>query len=148
MNKKQFLFLNLNIEKISIYYGSFLILWGLLISYISNSTSLTSYIPSFLGMPVLIFSLLSVKLPSKKKLFMHLTALMGFIIFLGGLDFLRNFEDLFSNFWADLSKLMLLITGFCFVYINVKSFIFIRKKRQNNEQLWFKNYFPNNPING
>ncbi len=135
MNKKQFLFLNLNIEKISIYYGSFLILWGLLISYISNSTSLTSYIPSFLGMPVLIFSLLSVKLPSKKKLFMHLTALMGFIIFLGGLDFLRNFEDLFSNFWADLSKLMLLITGFCFVYINIKSFIFIRKKRQNNEQL-------------
>ena len=135
MNKNEFLFLNLNIEKISIYYGSFLILWGLLISYISNSTSLTSYIPSFLGMPVLIFSLLSVKLPSKKKLFMHLTALMGFIIFLGGLDFLRNFEDLFSNFWADLSKLMLLITGFCFVYINVKSFIFIRKKRQNNEQL-------------
>ena len=135
MNKKQFLFLNLNIEKISIYYGSFLILWGLLISYISHSASLTSYIPSFLGMPVLIFSLLSVKLPSKKKLFMHLTALMGFIIFLGGLDFLRNFEDLFSNFWADLSKLMLLITGFCFVYINVKSFIFIRKKRQNNEQL-------------
>ncbi len=135
MNKKQFLFLNLNIEKISIYYGSFLILWGLLISYISNSTSLTSYIPSFLGMPVLIFSLLSVKLPSKKKLFMHLTASMGFIIFLGGLDFLRNFEDLFSNFWADLSKLMLLITGFCFVYINIKSFIFIRKKRQNNEQL-------------
>ncbi len=135
MNKKQFLFLNLNIEKISIYYGSFLILWGLLISYISNSTSLTSYIPSFLGIPVLIFSLLSVKLPSKKKLFMHLTALMGFIIFLGGLDFLRNFEDLFSNFWADLSKLMLLITGFCFVYINIKSFIFIRKKRQNNEQL-------------
>ena len=135
MNKNEFLFLNLNIEKISIYYGSFLILWGLLISYISNSTSLTSYIPSFLGMPVLIFSLLSVKLPSKKKLFMHLTASMGFIIFLGGLDFLRNFEDLFSNFWADLSKLMLLITGFCFVYINVKSFIFIRKKRQYNEQL-------------
>ena len=135
MNKNEFLFLNLNIEKISIYYGSFLILWGLLISYISNSTSLTSYIPSFLGMSVVIFSLLSVKLPSKKKLFMHLTALMGFIIFLGGLDFLRNFEDLFSNFWADLSKLMLLITGFCFVYINIKSFIFIRKKRQNNEQL-------------
>tara|TARA_B100000700_G_scaffold129885_1_gene145545 strand:+ start:56 stop:463 length:408 start_codon:yes stop_codon:yes gene_type:complete len=135
MNKNEFLFLNLNIEKISIYYGTFLILWGLLISYISNSTSLTSYIPSFLGIPVLIFSLLSVKLPSKKKLFMHLTALMGFIIFLGGLDFLRNFEDLFSNFWADLSKLMLLITGFCFVYINIKSFIFIRKKRQNNEQL-------------
>ncbi len=135
MNKNEFLFLNLNIEKISIYYGSFLILWGLLISYISNSTSLTSYIPSFLGIPVLIFSLLSVKLPSKKKLFMHLTASMGFIIFLGGLDFLRNFEDLFSNFWADLSKLMLLITGFCFVYINIKSFIFIRKKRQNNEQL-------------
>ena len=135
MNKNEFLFLNLNIEKISIYYGSFLILWGLLISYISNSASLTSYIPSFLGIPVLIFSLLSVKLPSKKKLFMHLTASMGFIIFLGGLDFLRNFEDLFSNFWADLSKLMLLITGFCFVYINVKSFIFIRKKRQNNEQL-------------
>ena len=38
----------------------------------------------------------------------------------------------FENVWADSSKLMLLITGLIFTYLNVKSFIFVRKNRDQN----------------
>ena len=78
---------------------------------------------------VFLFSVLAIKIPNQKKLFMHLVVLFGVAIFLGGLDVLRSLDNLFDNYWADLSKLMLLVTGFCFTVINVKSFIFIRKNK-------------------
>ena len=74
---KEFKVLNLTIEKFSLTYGLFLILWGIVISYISGSSSATSYIPSFLGSPLIIFSYLSIKFPSKKKLFMHIVVIFG-----------------------------------------------------------------------
>ena len=111
MSNKEFLFLGINIEKISILYGFFLISWGIIISFLSGSISITSYIPSFLGIPVLLFSFLAYKFPNKKKVFMHITATFVLIVFLGGLDILRGISSLFENFWADLSKLMLLFSG-------------------------------------
>ena len=132
MKNKEFLFLGTNIEKLSVFYGIFLILWGLTISFLSESTSMTSYIPSFLGVPVLVFSSLALAYPNKKKLFMHITATFVLIIFLGGLDILRGLSDLFSNFWADLSKLMLLLTGLSMTVLNIKSFIFARKVREES----------------
>jgi len=124
---EEFKWCGLTVEKLSLYYGIFLISWGLVISLISGSDSFTSYIPSVLGLIVFLFSVLAIKIPNKKKIFMHIVVLFGVIIFLGGLDVLRSLDNLFDNYWADLSKLMLLVTGFCFTVINVKSFIFIRK---------------------
>ena len=124
---EEFKWCGLTVEKLSLYYGIFLISWGLVISLISDSDSFTSYIPSVLGLIVFLFSVLAIKIPNKKKIFMHIVVLFGVIIFLGGLDVLRSLDSLFDNYWADLSKLMLLVTGFCFTVINIKSFIFIRK---------------------
>jgi len=126
---EEFKWCGLTVEKLSVYYGVFLISWGLVISLISGSDSFTSYIPSVLGLIVLLFSVLAIKIPNKKKLFMHIVVLFGVVIFLGGLDVLRSLDSLFVNYWADLSKLMLLVTGFCFTVINIKSFIFIRKNK-------------------
>ncbi len=126
---EEFKWCGLTVEKLSVYYGVFLISWGLVISLISGSDSFTSYIPSVLGLIVFLFSVLAIKIPNKKKLFMHIVVLFGVVIFLGGLDVLRSLDNLFDNYWADLSKLMLLVTGFCFTVINVKSFIFIRKNK-------------------
>jgi len=78
-----------------------------------------------------LFSSLAIKIPNKKKLFMHIVVLFGIIIFLGGLDVFRSFDNLFDNLWADVSKFMLLITGLWFTVINIKSFKFIRKNRNN-----------------
>jgi len=129
MEKSKFQFMGQTVEKISIFYGIFLIVFGIFISLISNSNSLTSYIPTFFGIPVLAFGYLSASYPEKKKFFMHITVLIGLIIFLGGLDFFRGYPNFFENFWADISKLSLLISGLIFTYINIKSFIFIRKNR-------------------
>ena len=120
-----------SMEKISIFYGLFLILWGLIISFKSDSNSITSLIPSFFGVPILVFSLLTVKFPEKKKLFMHIVVSFGLIVFIGGLDILRGVlkDNLFENFYADLSKTMMLFSGLIFTFLCVRSFIFARKNR-------------------
>ena len=117
-NNSEFKVAGITMEILSIYYGLFLILWGIIVSFVSGSGSMTSYIPSILGLPILIFSYLSIKLKSKKKMFMHIVVLFGLIIFLGGLDFIRSLVtgNAFSNFYADLSKIMMLITGLFFTY--------------------------------
>ena len=131
-NNTEFKIFGLTMENLSIYYGIFLILWGVIVSFISGSESFTSYIPSILGTPILIFSYLSIKFISKKKMFMHIVVLFGLIIFLGGLDFMRSLVsgNAFENFYADLSKIMMLITGLFFTYQCIKSFIHARKMRE------------------
>ena len=131
-NNTEFKVAGLIIEKLSIYYGIFLILWGVVISFISGSESFTSYIPSILGVPILIFSYLSIKFISKKKMFMHIVVLFGLIIFLGGIDFIRSLVsgNAFENLYADLSKIIMLITGLFFTYQCIRSFIHARKMRE------------------
>jgi hypothetical protein len=128
---KEFIFLGKSMESVSIIYGIFLIIWGVAVSFISGSNSLTSFIPSILGLPILLFSFLTVKFPSKKKLFMHIVVSFGLIVFIGGLDFSRGLlkGTSFNNIWADTSKLMMLITGLIFTFLCVKSFIFARKNK-------------------
>ena len=129
--ENKFKFFGTNIENLSIAYGIFLILWGLIISLISNSNSITSFIPSILGLPICIFAILAKKLQHRKKLFMHLVVIFGLIVFLGGCDFIRQLinQNLFVNFWADISKILMSLSGFIFLYGCIKSFIFERNKR-------------------
>ena len=125
----EFTVLGKNIEQLSIYYGFFLFLWGVIVSLISGSTSFTSYIPSYIGSVVVLFSYLSIKFNKRRKLFMHIVALTGFLIVLGGLDVIRTTVNgkLFDNYWADMSKVMMLITGVLFVYFCFMSFRYARK---------------------
>ena len=129
---KEFKVLNITIEKLSLYYGFFLIAWGIIVSFVSGSSSATSYIPSFLGFPLVIFSYLASKFSSKKKLFMHIVVIFGLIIFLGGLDFIRTLISgyAFENLWADISKIMMLLTGLYFLIQCIRSFVFARKNRE------------------
>ena len=129
INKNEYTFMGLTMENISLIYGIFLILWGIGVSYLSDSNSITSYIPSIFGLPILLFAVLALLIPSKKKLLMHIVVTFGLIIFLGGLDFFRSLGNPFENVWADSSKLMMMITGFIFTLLCVKSFIFARKNK-------------------
>ena len=125
----EFTVLGKNIEQLSIYYGSFLFLWGIIVSLLSGSTSFTSYIPSYIGTVVILFSYLSIKFSNKKKLFMHIVALTGVLIVLGGLDVIRSAINgkLLNNYWVDISKIMMLLTGVLFVYFCFMSFRFARR---------------------
>ncbi len=131
---KEFKVFGKNIEYLSIYYGIFLILLGLGVSFLSKSSSMTSYIPSYLGVIVFLFAFLSLTFPNRKKIFMHIVVLVGLITALGGLDVIRGIfnGNAFVNFWADLTKTIMLITGSYFVYLCVQSFRFARRHKDQD----------------
>ena len=129
MIQKEYKFLGLNMESISILYGILLILWGLFVNFVTSSSSFTSFIPSIMGIPILIFSILALKFSTKKKLMMHIVVFFGLLIALGGLDIFRSIisGNFLNLFWADLSKLMMLITGIFFTFLCIQSFRFARR---------------------
>ena len=130
-NTQDFRVFSLSIEFLTTLYGLFMVIWGISISLISGSSSITSMIPAFIGVPLAFIGFISMIKPTFRKALMHIAVVIGIIAFLGGLDFFRG---MFNNYYAGLSKLMLLITGFVYVYFCVQSFIFVRrqKKRQSN----------------
>ena len=131
MIQKEYKFIGLNMESVSTVYGIFLILWGLLVNFATASSSLTSLIPSIMGIPILFFSILALMFSNKKKLMMHIVVFFGLLIVIGGLDIFRSiFSGNFLNlFWADLSKLMMLITGIFFIFLCIQSFRFARRNK-------------------
>ena len=130
-NTQDFRVFSLSIEFLTTLYGLFMVIWGISISLISGSSSITSMIPAFIGVPLAFIGFISMIKPTFRKALMHIAVVIGIIAFLGGLDFFRG---MFTNYYAGLSKLMLLITGFVYVYFCIQSFIFVRrqKKLQSN----------------
>ena len=128
---KEFTFLGNSMENITIIYGIFLVVWGVVVTIFSYSQSITSLIPTIFGLTIIILSFLAKKFPNRKKLFMHIVVLIGFIIFLGGLDLIRGLiqGNIFVNLWASSSKFMMLISGLSFIILCIKSFIFNRKNK-------------------
>ena len=111
-----------------------MIIWGGVVTMISDSQSLTSLIPSALGLPMLVFGYLAIRYEHRKSIFMHLAVVVGLIMFIGGLDIIRTLlgnGTVFKNFWADLSKLFLLVFGGFHTYLCIKSFRHIRKIRES-----------------
>ena len=126
-NTQDFRVFSLSIEFLTTLYGLFMVIWGISISLISGSSSITSMIPAFIGVPLAFIGFISMIKPTFRKALMHIAVVIGIIAFLGGLDF---FRDMFNNYYAGLSKLMLLITGFVYVYFCVQSFIFVRRQKK------------------
>ena len=71
---EQYTVAGLSILNLTAGYGGFLILWGVVISQLSDSNSITSYFPSLLGIPLLLTGVLAMKMPEKRKLWMHIAA--------------------------------------------------------------------------
>ena len=126
---KEFTFLRNSMENIAMIYGIFLIVWGIGVTILSDSQSITSLIPAIFGLPIIILSFFAKKFPDRKKLLMHIVVLIGLIIFLGGLDLIRGLiqGNIFVNLWASSSKFMMIISGLVFTILGIKSFIFNRK---------------------
>ena len=126
-NTQDFRVFSLSIEFLTTLYGLFMVIWGISISLISGSSSITSMIPALIGVPLAFIGFLSMIKPTFRKVLMHIAVVIGIIAFLGGLDFFRG---MFNNYYAGLSKLMLLITGFVYIYLCVQSFIFVRRQKK------------------
>lgn len=123
----EFKIFGLSIPTITIIYGISLISWGIIISFLSKSESITSYFPSILGMPLFLSGLLATKNPAKRKLWMHIAVTFGLLCALGGTRFFMKMGDGLN--YATLSMLMLFLTGSIYTFICVKSFIYARKNK-------------------
>ena len=124
---KEFRALGMTMATLTIIYGVFLIAWGA--GFSIGSKSITSWIPAFMGAPLLLMGVLTKSVPAKRKIWMHVAVLLGLVAFLGGFRFFAGMGSeggLFAKPKAAASQLMLLITGGLYTFACVKSFIWAR----------------------
>ena len=98
---------------------------GFLISLVSDSGSITSWIPAFWGGAFIIFGVLAM-VDSRRSLAMHLAALVALLGVVGGIGSLIGRS---SSGWAAVSQLLL--AGVCggYLVIAVQSFRAARAAR-------------------
>lgn len=119
------------VPNLTLGYGAFLIAWGIAVSILSDSNSITSYFPSMLGVPLVLAGVMVMRMPEKRKLWMHIAATFGLLCAIGGTRFFMVMGDGIT--YASGSMLMLLITGSGYTVVCVRSFIAARKAREAAE---------------
>jgi hypothetical protein len=127
--QKEYQVFGVTMAQISIVYGVFLVGWGAYFSM--DSESFTSWIPAILGAPVLLAGILTVMVPSKKKIWMHVAVLFGALAFLGGMMvFSKMGQELTeAQSRAAMSQGMLFVTGGLYSFVGVQAFLWARKQR-------------------
>ena len=133
MTEESFTVAGQSIPTITTGYGAFLALWGIVVSLLSETNSITSYAPTFAGIPLFITGILANKIPEKRKLWMHIAATFGLICALGGTRFFMVMGDGIG--YASGSMLMMFLTGSIYTYFCVQSFIWARKQREAAEDV-------------
>ena len=119
--------MGMSMANLTVGYGVMMIIWGLAVSFISDAESFTSYIPSVLGLFMVIPGVLTILQPENKKLWMHIAVSVGAICALGGTRFFMVMSDGIN--YASGSMLMLLVTGSLYTYFCVQSFKHARKSQ-------------------
>ena len=119
--------MGMSMENLTIGYGIMMIMWGITVSYLSNSDSFTSYIPSIMGVLMVLPGILTKIQPEKKKLWIHIAVTIGALCALGGTRFFMAMSDGIG--YASGSSLMLFVTGSLYTYLCVQSFKHARKSQ-------------------
>ena len=118
----------LTIPRIAIYEGAILVLWGIVAYIISDQSSITAMIPSFMGAPLMILGLLSEKIPDMRHHLMHASMVMALLMVLGGARVFADFSDM-SNL-AISSHIILIFVGVTFMICGIMSFRAARLARE------------------
>ena len=122
-----------NMPEISIAVGLMFTAWGIGAYGISDMASFTAMIPMFVGGPIGLLGLMSVKRPEKRKMFMHISAMFGLICTLGGLRLVQILMDGDGSNLLIGSHAILLVLGGLYTYFCVQSFRWARKQREAAE---------------
>ena len=110
---------------LTLAYGMFLVAWGVAVSVLSDSNSITSYFPAVRGAPLVASGWMAKSNPEQRKLWMHVAVSFGLLCALGGTRFFMVMGDGID--YASGSMLMLFLTGSAFTGLCVRSFIEARK---------------------
>ena len=122
-----------NMPEISMAVGLIFAAWGTGAYVISDMASITAMIPMFVGGPIGLLGLMSNKMPDKRKMFMHISAMFGLICARGGL---RLFQILMAGDGSILLiglNFIVLVLCSIYTYFCVQSFRWARKQREAAE---------------
>ncbi len=108
-------------------YGIALTLWGLIVTWISEAQSISSFAPALFGLPLLVSGEMAKTPEANRKLWMHVAVTFGLLAALGGTRFFMVMSDGLN--YASTSMLMLFATGSIYTFLCVRSFIEVRKSR-------------------
>lgn len=112
----------------AIIFGIIFIIQGLVTYFVSDSKSVTAFIPSFIGALLLICGLIGRK-EGLRKHAMHAAAMVGVIGVLGGLRGVMVLVKTGALTLASGSMLFLGVLSLVFVILCVRSFINARRAR-------------------
>ncbi len=125
----------MDMRKITLIYGTLLIILGISGYFITSAVSITALIPAFFGIVVLLLGILS----SKEKIRRHilhgasLLGLLGFIMTVSGLSgFIMNLGSLSEGTLtaATISKSIMSVLSLFYFLLCFKSFFDARLKRK------------------
>ena len=85
----------------------------------------TSLIPAFIGLPILVCGLASIR-PAKRKLFMHIAVVLAVVGFMGGMRVFSKWEGMEVN--ARIAHIILLVICLTMIVVFIGSFIQARKQ--------------------
>ena len=118
--------------EVSIAAGATLSVWGIIAYFLSTSGSPTALIPMIFGAPIAILGLLSIRMPEKRKIFMHISAMFGLLCALGGGGMLSGIDS-DTETLKIASFAILFLVGAIYTYFCVQSFRWARKQREAAE---------------
>jgi uncharacterized membrane protein len=125
------------VAKLSIMYGVFFILMGLYGYFGISSESITALIPTFFGIPMLVFGWLGLNEKYLKHA-MHGAAVLTLLGFAGTVSGLIKFFKMLGGVQPErpaavIVQAIMAVLCFIFLVLAVKSFIDVRKNRNKNE---------------
>ena len=124
----EFTIAGFTIPRIAIYHGAILVLWGIVAYIISEQSSITAMIPSFMGAPLMILGILSERMPNMRHHLMHAAMVLSLVMVMGGARVFAQFSEM-SNL-AISSHVVLVLVGVCFMVCGIMSFRAARIARE------------------
>ena len=119
----------LTIPRIAIYQGSILVLWGIASYIISDQSSPTAMIPSFMGAPLLLLGILSERMPDMRHHLMHAAMIIALFMALAPIGMFAAM-GIPSSQLALASNLVLIFIGISFMVCGIMSFRAARLSRE------------------
>lgn len=111
----------------SMYLGAGLVAFGVLVTILSDSGSVTSLIPAFFGIVFFVLGWLARARPESGHHFMHGASLLALVGVLAGVGALVGRG---ASGWALLSQIVLIVSTAVFLVLAIRSFREARRARE------------------
>ena len=111
--------------------GSILVIFGIATYIISDQSSITALIPSFMGAPLLVLGILSERMPDMRHHLMHASMVLALIMEIAPIAMVARMGIPDSSLTM-LSLIALLVMGSIFMVAGIKSFRHARILRESS----------------